>query len=312
MPEKDQSSSQTRVSPLFVLFIGILAVSTASIFIRYAQRDVSSLVIAAYRLTFATLFLIPLALTRHLKELKNINKGQGILIVLSGIFLALHFATWITSLEFTSVASSVVLVTTTPLWVGLLGPFLIRERVSKYVAVGLVIALVGGIMVALSEACSLGIGGVNCLVNGFFFQGSFTGNILALFGALFAAGYILLGRRLRPSFSLVVYITSVYGVAAIVLVIMAIVSGQSIAGFPTTTYIFLVALAVFPQLIGHSSFNYGLRYLSAAYISVALLGEPIGSTILAFVILKETPTMLEIVGGMIILAGIYLATRSET
>lgn len=312
MPEAYQSTSQRRVSPYIVLFIGILAVSTASIFIRYAQLEVSSLVIAAYRLTFATLLLLPIALIRHRQELLNINKRQGILIALSGIFLALHFATWITSLEYTSVASSVVLVTTTPLWVGFLGPFLIRERLSKYVALGLLIALVGGIMVAMSEVCSLVRGGITCSYDSFIFQGSFTGNVLALFGALFAAGYILLGRRLRPSFSLVVYITSVYGMAAIVLVIMAITVGQPVAGFPTVTYIYLLALAVFPQLIGHSSFNYGLRYLSAAYVSVALLGEPIGSTLLAFVILKETPTILEIVGGVIILAGIYLATRSET
>jgi drug/metabolite transporter (DMT)-like permease len=137
------------------------------------------------------------------------------------------------------------------------------------------------------------------------------GNLLALAGALFAAAYLMVGRRLRPSLSLIGYITTVYSTAAVTLVIMALISGQVLAGFSSLIYLAFLALAVIPQLLGHSSFNYALGYLSAAYVSVALLGEPIGSTLLALVLLKETPTMLELVGGVIILAGIYLATRGQ-
>jgi drug/metabolite transporter (DMT)-like permease len=301
-----------RVSPLLVLFFGILAVSTSSVFIRVAQREASSLVIAAYRLSLAGLILLPIAWQGHRVELRALRKGQVGLIILSGIFLAFHFATWITSLEYTSVASSVVLVTTTPLWVGLFSPLILRERLSSMVAIGLVVALVGGILVGMHEACTVSMGGVTCPAFESFMQGDTSmGNLLALAGALFAAAYLMVGRWLRPSLSLISYITTVYGTAAICLVIMALVSGQALNGFSTSTYLSLLALAIVPQLLGHSSFNYALGYLSAAYVSVALLGEPIGSTLLALALLKETPATLEVVGGVVILAGIYLATRGQ-
>lgn len=301
-----------RVSPLLVLFFGILAVSTASIFIRYAQREVSSLVIAAYRLSLASLILLPIAWRGHRAELRGLSKGQVVLIGLSGVFLAFHFATWITSLEYTTVASSVVLVTTTPLWVGLFAPLFLRERLPTAVAIGLCVALAGGILVGMSEACALGAAGFVCPPIAQFFQADTSlGILLALAGALFAAAYLMVGRRLRASLSLIGYITTVYSTAALTLVVMALVSGQTLAGFSPLVYLALLGLAVVPQLLGHSSFNYALGYLSAAFVSVALLGEPIGSTLLALALLKETPTTLEVVGGMIILAGIYLATRGQ-
>ena len=306
-------TQSNRVSPLAVLFFGILAVSTSSIFIRYAQQEASSLVIAAYRLTLATLILIPIAFKRNRQELSRLTRRQMVLIIFSGVFLAFHFAAWITSLEYTTVASSVVLVSTTPLWVGILAPLVLRERLHAAVAAGLVIALIGGILVGVSEACELTAQGLTCPPGPAFWQAeSSIGNLLALAGALCAAAYLLVGRSLRPTLSLIAYITMVYGVAAIALVFMALFSGQQLAGFPPVTYLFFLALAVFPQLLGHSSFNYGLRYLSVAFVSVALLGEPIGSTALAFLILKETPSFLEIAGGVVILVGIYIATRAET
>jgi drug/metabolite transporter (DMT)-like permease len=166
--------------------------------------------------------------------------------------------------------------------------------------------------VGLSEACDLQAGGLNCQALATFFRGSaFWGNSLALMGALTAAAYLLVGRWLRPTMSLMVYITAVYGVAAVVLVITALFSGQPLRGFSLPVYLALLALAIGPQLLGHTSFNYSLRYLSAAYVAVALLGEPIGSTVLALLVLKEVPSLLEIIGGIIILIGIYLASRSE-
>jgi drug/metabolite transporter (DMT)-like permease len=305
-------TTRPRFSPLIVLFIGILVVSTASLFIRFAQQEAASIVIAAFRLSIATLILLPIALLKYRKELVHLKPKQGWLIVLSGLFLSVHFAAWITSLEYTTVASSVVLVTTTPLWVALLSPFFLHERPNRWVAIGMAIALMGGVLVALSDACQLIAGGLSCPPAAEFFQGSsFLGNALALLGALMAAAYILVGRWLRPTLSLVVYITTVYGVAAIALVVMALASGEPMSGFSTPVYLAMLALAVGPQLIGHTSFNYGLRYLSAAYVSVALLGEPIGSTILAVLFLKETPGAMELIGGAIILTGIYLATRGQ-
>lgn len=300
------------ISPLLVMFLGILIVSTASIFIRVAQKEADSIVIAAYRLTLSSLILLPIALRRHKQELLHLKRGQAVLILLSGVFLAVHFATWITSLEYTSVASSVVLVTTTPLWVSLLSPLVLRERPTRMVVVGMMIALAGSVLVGLSDACNLWSGSLSCPPFADFIQGSaFGGNMLALAGAVMAAAYLLVGRWLRPTLSLVAYITAVYGVAAVVLVIMALLSGRPLFGFSPVIFLAMLALAVGPQLLGHTSFNYGLRYLSAAYVSVALLGEPIGSITLAYLILNEAPTTLEMVGGIIILVGIYLASRPQ-
>jgi drug/metabolite transporter (DMT)-like permease len=145
-----------------------------------------------------------------------------------------------------------------------------------------------------------------------FFQGqTIWGNLLALAGALTASAYLLVGRWLRSTLSLIVYITTVYGVAAIVLSLMAVFSGKALGGFSWVSYLIFLALAVGPQLLGHTSINYGLRHLSAAFVSVALLGEPIGSTVLALVLLKESPSILEIMGGLVILFGIYLASRGH-
>lgn len=299
-------------SPLLVLFIGILVVSTASVFIRLAQREASSIVIAAYRLTLSALILLPIALRGNRKDLARLNRKQMILVLLSGLFLALHFAAWITSLEYTSVASSVVLVTTTPLWVSLFSPVILGERPTRAVVAGMAVALTGGVMVGLSEACAFGPGGLTCPSFSEFVQGSaFAGNLLALAGALMASAYLMVGRWLRPSLSLVPYITAVYSVAAVVLLVMAVVSDQPLVGFSPAVYLAFFALAVGPQLLGHTALNYGLRYLSAAYVSVALLGEPIGTVILAYLVLNEAPTILEVVGGLIILSGILLASYSQ-
>jgi drug/metabolite transporter (DMT)-like permease len=301
-----------RVSPILVLFIGILVASAASILIRLAQKEVSSLVIAAYRLIIATLILIPIMLRSHREEFLCLKRRQVGLIILSGIFLAFHFATWISSLRYTSVASAAVLVSTTPLWVAILSPIFLKERITRLAAVGMLVALVGGILVGISEACSITTGGIACPSLQEFVQGkAIFGNLLALAGALTASAYLLVGRWLRSTLSLIVYITSVYGVAAIALLMMALVSGSPLVGFSWFAYLVFLALAVGPQLLGHTSINYGLRHLSASFVSVALLGEPIGSTILAMSILKETPSILEILGGLVILVGIYLASRDQ-
>jgi drug/metabolite transporter (DMT)-like permease len=293
---------------------GILAVSTASIFIRFAQEEAPSLVVAAYRLTLASLILAPLALTRHRAELKNMTRGDVLLGLLSGFFLALHFATWISSLEYTTVASSVVLVTTTPLWVALLSPFVLHERNGRTVLFGMVLALLGGAVVGISDTCAL-INGLSCPPISTFLRGSaFFGDFLALCGAMMAAGYIMIGRRLRAKISLIPYIFIVYGMAAVVLMVILGISGERPFGYLPVTYLWLVLLAIVPQLLGHSTFNWALRFLPASLVSITLLGEPIGSTILAFFILKESPSFLKIFGAALILAGIYTSSikKNET
>lgn len=306
---------QTRPGPVFLYLAiagGILAVSTAAIFIRYAQQDAPSLVIAAFRLTLASAILAPIAWFRHRDELRALTRRALGLGLLSGFFLALHFAAWISSLEFTTVASSVVLVTTTPLWVAIFSPLFLRETPTRATMVGLSLALVGGTIVGLSEACAWD-GALSCPPLSEFTRGSaFLGNFLALVGAWMAAGYLMIGRKLREEVSLVPYISVVYGIAAIFLLIIMAGAGQSPFGYPPLTYLWLLLLALIPQLLGHSTLNWALRYVPASLVAVMLLGEPIGSTILALLVLAETPSALEIGGGLFILTGIYIASRVET
>jgi drug/metabolite transporter (DMT)-like permease len=295
-----------------VIIGGILAVSTASIFIRFAQVYAPSLVIAALRLTFASLILAPFALTRHREEIAQLGRRDLLLGILAGIFLALHFATWISSLEYTTVASSAVLVSTTPLWVALLSPLVLKEPINRPVVVGMILALLGGLIIGLSSACTW-TNGISCPSVGTFFKGqAMWGNFLALAGAWMAAGYLMIGRRLRSKFSLIPYIFVVYGIAAIILVVIMLAAGETPFGYPSQVYFWILLLAIFPQLIGHTTFNWALKFLPASLVSVTLLGEPIGSTILAYLILKEVPSVAVIIGGILILVGIYQASRVES
>jgi len=296
----------------FAILGAILAVSTASIFIRFAQREAPSLVIAAFRLTFASLILAPIALTRHRAELRGLTRRELLLTLLSGIFLALHFATWISSLEYTTIASSVVLVSTSPLWVALLSPLVLRERLTRPVLVGMLLALTGGVVIALSDACVWKTGLACPSLAEFVQGGAFFGNFLALAGAWMVAGYLLIGRRLRAKMSLVPYIFVVYSVAAVVLIVIMLAAGETPLGYPSMTYVWMLLLALVPQLIGHSTYNWALRYMPAALVAVTTLGEPIGSTILAYFLLREAPTWIKLGGAAMILAGIWLASKAET
>jgi drug/metabolite transporter (DMT)-like permease len=288
----------------------VLAVSTASIFIRFAQENASSLAISAYRLVIASLVLLPFSAGRLRAELPGLNRREIALGLLSGIFLAVHFATWITSLEYTTVASSVVLVTTTPLWVGIFSPLFLKERPGRMVAVGLAVALIGGTIVGLSDECSLGAGGLACpSLRGILEGRAMWGNFLALAGAWCAAGYFMIGKGLRSKVSLQSYTLGVYGTAGLVLLALVGITHQPLTGFPPITYFWLLCLALIPQVIGHSTYNWLLRYLPVTIVSVLLFGEPVGSTILAYIFLGETPTLLKLFGGVLILAGIYLAAR---
>jgi drug/metabolite transporter (DMT)-like permease len=291
------------------IFIAILAVSTASIFIREAQQDAPSLVIAAVRLSLASLALAPFAILHHRDEICSLTNREWGLAILAGLFLSVHFATWITSLEYTSVVSSVVLVSTGPLWVALLSPIFLKETPTRWIWIGMGLALLGGIVVGLGDSCSITNSQLSCpalldLVAG----SAFLGNLLALLGAWTVAGYLMIGRNMRARIGLLPYIFIVYGVAAIALILYMVVAGQTPLGYSSITYFWMLCLALIPQLIGHSTYNWALRYMPASLVSVTTLGEPIGSAILAFFILGESPSMLTLLGGVFILSGIYLST----
>lgn len=309
----NSSPRRAPIPPLLVLPFGLLAVSTAAIFIRFAQAYSPSLVIAAFRLTLASFILMPLAFTRRREELRQLSRQELFLALTSGFFLSLHFATWITSLEYTSVASSVVLVTTSPLWVTLLSPLILKEPLTRPILLGMAMALLGSTAVGLSDSCTWSGTRLLCPPLEEFIRGkAFLGDLLALAGAWMATGYLIIGRHLRAKISLISYISVVYGMAASILIVIMFLAKQVPWGYPPIAYLWFVLLALVPQLLGHSTFNWVLGYLSAAYVSITLLAEPIGSTILAYFFLNETPTAFKVFGAILILSGIYIATQGES
>jgi drug/metabolite transporter (DMT)-like permease len=304
---------RTSALPVFVIAFGILAVSTASLFIRYAQNDAHSLVIAAYRLSLASIILTPFAFHRCRIEAKQLTPREIRFALLSGFFLALHFATWITSLAYTTVASSAVLVATIPLWVVLIAPITIKEPTNRLAIAGLLLALLGSVIVGFSDGCTWQGTELSCpSITELSGRRAFLGDLLAVVGAIMGALYLLIGKRLRGKISLLSYIYVVYGMAAIVLVIFVLVARLPITGYSSKTYLWFLLLALVPQLLGHSSFNWALKYLSAGYVSISLLGEPIASSFLASIFLQETPSISKIIGALFILGGIVIASKQET
>lgn len=311
------SESKPPFPPLAGLGIGLLAVSAASIFIRYAQAEgVPSLVIAAWRLSLATLILAPVVLARHRPALAGLSRRDWALVGASGFFLGLHFGAWISSLAYTSVANSAVFVATAPLFVALIAAGLLREKLSGWTMAGLAVALAGSVVVGLSDACAAG----PCPAPADFFGGAaFLGDLLALAGAVTVAIYLIIGRTVRPRLPLLVYIFLTYGGAALTLLTGVAVSGPAPADFGPAAFPaslaaggwagWVLLLALVPQLIGHSAYNWALRYLPVTFVSVTVLGEPAGSTVLAMLLLNEIPSPLKIAGGVLILAGIVLAAR---
>lgn len=300
---------RSKQSLIITLIIAIMAVSTASIFIRNAQNEVPSLVIASFRLSIASLILGVFVLPSKRNEITRIIKSHYLPLMISGFLLALHFACWITSLEYTSVMSSVVLVTTTPIWVSIFSPIFLQEKMTWQISLGLIIALIGSFIIILSQNCLIIGGKFLCdISNSSLTRNAIAGNILAVLGAFAAAGYVMLGRKLRKNINLFPYIFLVYSVASIVLISFSLFSGYGFSGYSKEGYFWMILLAIVPQLIGHSVLNWLLGFLPAVYVAISLLGEPVGSSILAWFFLKESPTIIEIFGAILILVGILITT----
>lgn len=293
--------------PFVVLALGVLAAASSSIMIRLAQNlGLGSTTISAGRLTLAALILLPFALTQGRSEIRQLSSRQVRLGLIAGTFLALHFIAWISSLQYTSVASSVALVTTNPLWVALASVLFFREKLSLATIGGVVLTMTGSLLIALSD----GSGGDA--------SNALFGDALALLGAVAVSVYFLLGRELRKSVNTLPYIWLVYSSAAVLLLMIAIatelVQGGNIStllDIPPVGWLLLLGLALGPQLLGHTSFNWALRYLSATFIAVAILGEPIGSALLALFMFNETFQPLQLAGFAILLIGIAVAAAAE-
>ena len=277
------------------MLVSIVAVSTASLLIRWSSAP--PLAIASYRLLFATLILLPFYIrSGGIRKLRESPRKDVLTLMAVGVVLALHFASWITSLSLTSVASSVIFVHADPIFVAAVSHFVFKERINRGTLLGIVVAFAGATIIAIGDA---GIGETNLY-----------GDLLALLGALMLGIYILAGRRLRQSLDLVSYVTPVYAASAVVLILGSVVTGTRLAPFPPREYILFIALAVVPMIFGHTVYNWALRYVEASVVSISLLGEPVGATILAFLFLNEAPSTLALIGGGITLAGIYQCVRS--
>lgn len=289
--------------PFVVLGAALVIVSSAAILIRFAQAEgVPSITIAAWRMTIAAIFLCPLAWKTASKEIRGFQKQDWLLGSAAGLFLAFHFAAWISSLAFTSVASSLALVSTNPVWIALVSWLFFREKLGVWLVIGIAAAIGGSALIFLSDARLVqGVGGSSPML----------GNVLALAGSLTVCGYLLIGRRLRKTISLLPYISLVYSSAAMVLMTTAFVSGVTLIGFSGTAWACLFGLALGPQLLGHTAFNWALKHVSATFIAIVILGEPIGSALLAWLFFGERFASLQLAGFSMLLVGIYLASRGE-
>jgi len=267
-------------------------VSSASIFVRLSSAP--PLAIATWRMGLATLMLAPFALVGGRRELLSMGARDFALSLLSGSFLAVHFGAWMTSLQHTSVASSVVLVTMHPLFVMLASRILLGESAAGGAVAGAVIAVAGSAIIGLGDSAAGGR--------------AFFGDLLALLSALMFAGYVIVGRGVRQRLSVAPYAFVVYGMCSLILALTCTASGVRICPYPARDYVLFVALAAVPTILGHTVFNWALRYVSASVISVSVLGEPVGATLLAVALLEETPPATAIAGGVLVILGIAIFT----
>jgi drug/metabolite transporter (DMT)-like permease len=225
--------------------------------------------------------------------------GQKEILALlgSGLALAIHFVAWIYSLSLTTVASSTILVATNPIFVGLATHFILRERIARSMLAAIAITLVGSVLIGYGD---IGLSPTALL-----------GDLLALMGAIAGSGYILLGQAVRSRVSTLTYVWPCYGLAGLILLLLCLVTRQPLVGYTPQTMGILVLLAVVPQILGHSAFNWALGHFSSLLVTVALLGEPVGATILAWLILSETPVPIALAGGLLIMLGILMASLVE-
>jgi drug/metabolite transporter (DMT)-like permease len=279
--------------PYAVLALALVAVSFGSIFARFA--DAPALVIAAWRMAFASLVVVPAALAFGHRRVGGAARDVALALG-AGALLALHFATWISSLEHLPVAQSVLLVTTAPVWVVLLGWLTGRDRPrpATWASVGLVIC--GSAVLAGGDVAA---GGPNL------------GHALALAGAVAMACYLLLARAAQRSLPFLPYVALAYGSAAVTLALAMLASGLSWHGFEGGTWAALAGMALVSQLLGHGGYNWSLRHLKPAFVAVTLTGEPLLAALLAWLLLGEVITVATSLGGTLVLAGIVIAARGE-
>ena len=310
-----ENSSATPISVYVMLALGLSSFSFSAILVKLAQTEgIPSLFVASSRLMIAAIILTPFVFIYHRANLATLNRKDLLLAFGAGTFLALHFISWVTSLEYTSVLISVVFVTSGPLWVAILEFIFFRAKLPKLVVIGLGVAILGGLLIgfagALSDTSTVQVDRQRELIGGG----------LSLIGAITIAVYLIIARKLQQprirngvttKLHIIPYIWLVYGSAGLLLLVWTILAGVPIVGYSAQGYIWLLLMALFPQLVGHSSLNYAVGYLPATIVSMATQLEPIGSAILAYFLFNELPFPLQIVGSIVIICGVMLATYGQ-
>jgi drug/metabolite transporter (DMT)-like permease len=283
---------EKRTLTLPVLAVGIISISFAAIFIKLIG-DVNAVVIATWRLLISAVIVIPIGFLTLRKKLFEIIRLHWKVLFLSGFFLGVHFIFWIASLSYTSVASSVVIVCSDPVWVGVFSFLFLGERPTRNIIIGIVLTVLGGTIIGWGDFLLSPM--------------ALLGDALALTGAFLASGYLIMGRKIRANLSLLEYVTPVYSIAAVITLIIALFMDVDFFGYDLRIFALFFALAIIPQLIGHTSFNWALGHVPASIVAVSIVGEPLGSTILAYFILHEGLTSTKVIGGVFILVGIVIA-----
>ncbi|WP_258171293.1 DMT family transporter [Paenibacillus sp. R14(2021)] len=287
-------SSKLSVSPFIPLLIGMLAISFAPILVRSSHAPVS--VQGMYRMLFTFLLMLPFG-TKQLRTLHTISRRDWLLLLAAGFFLAVHFLLWMASLTYTSIASSTILLALEPVFVMVGAFFLFKDRPNKFAVIGLCVALAGAI--------SIGSGDISLSHRAFF------GDMLSFLGALAVAVNMLIAKQIMQRVSSYLYSFIVFGITAICFALYNLVMGISMSGYPSMEWIVFVLLAVVPTVLGHMIFNWLLKYVKPTTISMSVLAEPVGASLLGMLIFREMISGFQLIGGLFIILGLAIYMRAE-
>jgi len=277
-----------------LVYAGVFFTSLSSILIRLS--DAPSLVIAFWRMAFSVLFLLPFVINKFPSEARKMEKKDFLLCLASGLFLAVHFAAWITSLEYTSVSSSTVIVTMHPLLVVAAGFLLLGERITARSLIFIITALAGSVLLAMGDSRAGGA--------------ALYGDLLAGAGTVTIAAYFIIGRVVRQRMSAGLYTLIVYTTCTLFLLLASLAAGLPLTNYPAREFLIFIALAFFCTMLGHSIFNWALKYLEPVFVSTSILGEPVFASIMAVYFFREVPGVLNLSGAALVIAGLYLFMRN--
>lgn len=280
-----------------VLAVGVVSIASSAILVRFADEG-PALAIASWRMVFSVLLLLPFAIRTVPRQIRAFTAREHLLVLISGVMLGLHFVAWIESLYLTSVASSTVLVTTSPIFLAIIGFFVLKERLPVRVVAAIAISLTGSVLIAVGDSVAADtMPGADPLL----------GNMLALSAAMLVSVYLLIGRILRQRLSWLGYVFPLYLVAAITILLIAWARGTPIFGYSTTFYVLCLMMALFPQVLGHGSFNYAVKFVPAVILGILTLAEPVVASIAAYFLFAEVPFWMAMAGMVLVLMGVALA-----